>query len=103
MSASAAERLWKAIEELWNRIDEHCEKVKNSPLKLGACTVNPKHSKVGLPTPSIQLELENQARKYFDPLEEIFEFYFQYWTPPKLPIIDEPKALSIDDYEVIYE
>jgi hypothetical protein len=49
MNTSAAEHLWKAIEKLWNRIDEHCEKVRNSPLKLGVCTVNPTSSGVGLP------------------------------------------------------
>ena len=102
MNTSAAERLWKAIEELWNRINEHCEKVKNSPFKFGACTVNPKHSRVSLPTPSMQLELENQARKYFEPLD-VIGFYFRYWTPPKLPIIDGPKVSSIDDYQMTCE
>jgi hypothetical protein len=93
MNTSAAERLWKAIEELWNRIDDHCQKVKDSPYKFGACTVNPKRSGVSLPTPSIQLELENQARKYFEPLE-VIGFYFRYWTPPKLPIIDGSKEIK---------
>jgi hypothetical protein len=102
MNTSAAEHLWKAIEELWNRVDEHCEKVKNSPFKFGACTVNPKHSRVSLPTPSMQLELENQARKHFEPLD-VIGFYFRYWTPPKLPIIDGPKESNIDDYQMTCE
>jgi len=98
----AAERLWQAVEQLWIRIDEHCEKLKSSPLKLGTCTVNPKRSGIGLPTPSIQLELENQAQKYFEVFDDIEGFYFQYWTPPKLPIIDGLEV-SIDDYQMIYE
>jgi len=103
MNISAAKRLWKAIEELWNRIDEHCQKVRINPLKLGICTVNPKSSGIGLPTPSIQLELENQARKYFDPLEELVGFYFKFWILPNPPPAIDRLEVSIDDYEMSYE
>lgn len=79
MNTSAAERLWKAIEELWNRIDKHCQKVKNSLFKFGACTVNPKRSGVGLPMPSIQL---NQIKKCLseNPLPFFESFMDQYYA-----------------------
>ncbi len=102
MKAPAAERLWKAIERLRISIEDHCQKVINSPLKLGACTVNPKRAGVSLPSPVIQLEIENQARKYFE-FSDVIGLYFRYWTPPMLPIIDKPGAVSTDDYQITCE
>src|ERR1700733_14074601 len=87
MKLAAAERLSEAIISLQNRIYNYCTNLDETPLKMGACLVNPKRAFLKPPSEEIQDKLEQIARDYFTPLGAD-GFYFQYFTPPLLPIVN---------------
>jgi hypothetical protein len=105
MKSTAPERLAKAIISVQDRIYNFCKILDESPLKMGACLVNPKRASINPPTKEIQEQLEQIGKDYFTPLGAN-GFYFQYFTPPMLPIVEglDPNApVTVDDYRVTLE
>ena len=71
----------------------------------GLCIANPKRANIGVPTPIIQAELEKRAREHFSSINAV-GFYFRYWTPPILPVIDGADTnllITADDYQLTFE
>lgn len=105
MKKNAVERLAIKLVGLLTRIHDYCLLHEERGQPFGACIVNPKHSAIPPPSPEIQAELEKRATEYFDQ-KKVSGYYFRYWTPPILPIIDVGTArgfITSDDYQLTLE
>ncbi len=105
MKKTATERLSEAIISLLNRINDYCKKAADSPLRYGLCIVNLKHAPYRQATKEVLAELEKRAKDHFASLN-VHGFYFQFWTPPALPVVekvDKNAPLSADDYQLTYQ
>lgn len=102
MKTTASERFAAVLSQQLNRIYNYCTKQIENELIMGACTVNPKHASVPLPTKEIQTELERRAIAHFEQTDAI-GYYFRYWTPPIRPEINlqgNVKSITADDYQM---
>ena len=105
MTKNSSERLTITLSCLLKRIEDYCTKHIENEQPFGACTVNPKHTSAPIPTKDIHLELERRATEYFEQTKAV-GYYFRYWTPPMLPVINNieaSKPITADDYQMSLE
>jgi hypothetical protein len=105
MKQNSLERFAVELTSLLKRIYDYWATHTEKEQPFGACTVNPKHAAAPLPTQEIQAELERRATEFFTPTKAI-GYYFRYWTPPMLPVIDSGEAskpFTVDDYQMTLE
>jgi hypothetical protein len=99
------EKFCHTLNLLLTRIKEYCSLHKEKGQPFGLCTANPKRASIGVPTKEIQAELEKRARDHFTRLNAV-GFYFRYWTPPLLPVINDNQTdlpISADDYQLTFQ
>jgi hypothetical protein len=105
MKQNSVERLAAVFSNLLNRIHDYCSIHSEKGQPFGACTANPKHAAIPIPTPEIQSELERRATEYFQSTQAV-GYYFRYWTPPMLPEIRNDRfqePVTADDYNLVLE
>lgn len=105
MKQNSVGRLAAVFSNLLNRIHDYCTIHSEKGQPFGACTVNPKHASIPMPTQEIQSELERRATEYFQATQTV-GYYFRYWTPPMLPMARDHgshKSVTADDYQLTLE
>lgn len=105
MNPKSSERFAVALATLLRRIHDYCTTNIEKEQPFGLCIANPKRASVGVPSGEIQAELEKRATEHFR-TTPVVGYYFRYWTPPLLPIIenyDKGKPFTADDYQLSFE